>query len=577
MDINNVAELTNPPEEAASPKPPVRRLGDILLERGLVTIDQLDIALREKNRRGQMLGEVLVDMGFISSGELSALLSETSGVGRLDPANAQLDPDIVNLVPKDMATRLRAVPLSQSDNEIQLAMVDPQDILAIDEVRRLLPKSAQLRPMMCTETDFNSLIDRAYAYALSLDGILKELENSEQSSQGILSSGGTQDFKHPLVRLVDAILLDAVKVGASDIHIEPEEFFVRLRYRIDGVMSQIRNFDRELMPALILRLKLMAGMNIADRLSAQDGRFQIRYGNRQIDYRVSSLPSIHGENIVLRVLDQSNTVRGLDQLQLSPHNKALIEKALLRPQGIIIATGPTGSGKTTTLYSLLGIVNTPEVNIMTLEDPVEYEVPLLRQTQIREASGLTFSNGVRALMRQDPDIVFIGEIRDDDTAQMTVRAAMTGHRVFSTLHTNDCFGVLPRLYDFGLPPALIAGSIVAVIAQRLVRSLCPRCKEAYQPGERERKILGLDAGFNQSIYRAVGCHDCRNTGYRGRLSVMEILMVDEAIDDLINQKPTRRKSKQPRAPMDFSPCWWTASGGSLREKRALKVLYRLST
>lgn len=524
------------PNPASDSSQPVRRLGDILLERGLVTMDQLDIALREKNRRGQMLGETLVEMGFVSAATLSTLLAESSGIERFDQAQARLDPDLVKLITKDMAVRLRAMPFSRSDDHIQLAMVDPQDVLAIDEIRRYLPKDSQVSALMCTEPDFVALIDRSYAYALSLDGILNELAQNDEVRTGALSESYSEDFKHPLVRLVDAILLDAVKVGASDIHIEPEEFFVRLRYRIDGVMCQIRNFDKELMAPLVLRIKLIGEMNIADKLSSQDGRFQLRYGSRQVDFRISSLPTIHGENVVLRILDQSNSVRGLDKLQLSEKNRDLIDKALMRPQGIIIATGPTGSGKTTTLYSLLSVVNTPDVNVMTLEDPVEYEMPLIRQTQIREASGLSFANGVRALLRQDPDIVFIGEIRDEDTAQMTVRAAMTGHRVFSTLHTNDCFGVLPRLYDFNLPPALIAGSLVAVIAQRLVRALCNDCKETYQPNARERLILGLHNHQDYTVYRAVGCGACRHTGYRGRLSVMEVLLIDEEIDELITRK-----------------------------------------
>ena len=531
---------------------PRRRLGDMLLEHSLVTTDQLDIALREQNRNGQMLGKVLVDMGFVSPAALSNLLAEASGVERFDASTSALDPDIVKLISKDIAVRLRAVPVSRQDDTIQLAMVDPQDVLAIDEIRRHLPKDTTPNALMCTEADFNALIDRAYDYALSLDGILEELAHGGGSNEATLSANA-EDFKHPLVRLVDAILMDAVKVAASDIHIEPEEYFVRLRYRIDGVMCQIRNFERNLGPPLALRVKLLGHMNIADRLSPQDGRFQVRYGSRQVDFRVSSLPTVHGENLVLRLLDQSNNVRGIDQLQLSQHNRALIDKALMRPHGIIIATGPTGSGKTTTLYSLLGTINTPDVNTMTLEDPVEYELPLLRQTQIREASGLTFANGVRTLLRQDPDVIFIGEIRDDDTAQMTVRAAMTGHRVLSTLHTNDCFGVLPRLDSFGLPPALIAGNIIAVIAQRLVRALCPTCKLPYEPDERERRILGLSADQDVTIFKAKGCQECRNSGYRGRLSVMEILWINEEIDELITQKAGTDKIKTAAKASGFQP------------------------
>ena len=320
--------------------------------------------------------------------------------------------------------------------------------------------------------------------------------------------------------------------------------FLRLRYRIDGAMTQIRNFRKDHLSPISHRLKIMANMNIADRLTAQDGRFELRLGRRQIDYRVSSLPTVHGENIVMRILDQSGAHLSIEQLGLSPHNRRLVERILRRPEGLIVATGPTGSGKTTTLYSMLARISTPGVNVMTLEDPVEYQMPLIRQTQIREASGLDFANGVRALLRQDPDIVMIGEIRDQDTAVMAMRAAMTGHKVFSTLHTNDAIGAVARLADLGIQPGVLAGNIIACIGQRLARKLCDSCKTPHPATGEEMRLLGLDADDTPpEIHKPGGCNKCHNSGYRGRVSLMEILAFDDELDELVARGVNRSQVK----------------------------------
>jgi len=346
------------------------------------------------------------------------------------------------------------------------------------------------------------------------------------------------------VRLVNAIIMDAVKVGASDLHFEPEGQFVRLRYRVDGVLQQIRAFHKDYWPAISVRIKIVSGMNIADTRNPQDGRMGLNVAGREVDFRVASHPTVHGENIVIRVLDKQKSLKPLDELGFSEHNVKVMNTLLKRPEGIIVITGPTGSGKTTTLYAMLGSINNIGVNIMTLEDPVEYELPLIRQSSIREAGGMGFSDGVRSILRQDPDIVFIGEVRDMDTATMALRAAMTGHQVYTTLHTNDALGAVPRLIDLGLSQSMLAGHIIGILAQRLIRRLCPHCKKARQATEDECKILGVDGDDAPQIYDPVGCHMCNNPGYRGRVATIEILAFNEKLDELISRDASRYELKE---------------------------------
>ncbi len=520
---------------------PATRIGDRVLQLGLISPDQLEVALFEQKRSGGMLGTVLVDLGFITQDILASLLAEASGYQQFDPKTAMLDPEVVAKVSKSIAARYRVVPLSIEGNTVFVAMCDPYDVLALDQLRRQFGIGLAVVPRICSPRDVGELIDRAYGYTMSFDGIVKELETGEVDLDSMDKPDAA--YAHPLVRLVDAILLDAVKVGASDIHFEPEELFLRLRYRVDGVMAQIRSFHREHWSPISHRLKIMAGMNIADKLHPQDGRISLNLGNREIDFRVASLPTVHGENIVLRVLDKTHSQVELHQLGISAPNLALVERSLKRPEGVVVVTGPTGSGKTTTLYAMLSQISSVEINIMTLEDPIEYRLPMLRQTQVREQSALGFAEGVRAILRQDPDVVLIGEVRDRDTAVMALRAAMTGHLVFTTLHTNDAIGAVPRMMDLGLDPSMIAGNVVAVLAQRLVRRLCPRCKTSRPASAEECRILGVDPAAPPSIGEPVSCEHCRSTGYRGRLPLVEILIMDEELDEIVASGGTRAKLK----------------------------------
>ncbi|MFZ5912851.1 MAG: GspE/PulE family protein [Pseudomonadota bacterium] len=516
---------------------PKARMGDRLLQLGAITQDQLDVALREKARAPEkMVGNILVELGFITDEMLTRLLAESTGHESLNIRDALIDPEAVKRVPRNVALQYRLLPVSISDEKAVIAMADPFDVLAMDQLRRYLPRGVQIEPRVCPEDDIINAIDRNFGYDMSVSGILRELETGEYD---VTAPAAREGYTHPLVRLVDALMLDAVKLGASDIHFEPEELFVRLRYRLDGRLQQVRTIHKEHWSAMSHRLKIISGMNIADRLHPQDGRLSMRIGNREIDFRVSVMPTTGGENIVLRILDKAKAVVTLDQLGFSGVNRRQIDRILKRPEGIIIVTGPTGSGKTTTLYAMLSAISNPNVNIMTLEDPVEYELPMVRQTQIRENQGLTFGEGIRNILRQDPDIIFIGEVRDSETAQMALRAAMTGHQVFTTLHTNDALGALPRLYDLGLEPAMLSGNIIGVFAQRLVGLNCASCKRPRPATADECLLLETEADAPPQIWEAPGCEACHHSGIKGRTAIAEVIYVDEELDELIATRATR--------------------------------------
>jgi general secretion pathway protein E/type IV pilus assembly protein PilB len=507
------------------------RIGDKLVEMGLISTDQLQVALYERKRTNKLIGTLLVELGFITESALSSVLASASGFEKFDAAATVVEPELLKRFPKEVAQRYRVFPVSMEGATLRLAMADIYDVLALDQAHRFVPAGTEIIPLVSSEAEVLSTIDQYYGYEFSIDGILKELETGKHDTSTQALSG--DGYLHPLVRLVNAILLDAVRNVASDIHFEPEGTFLRLRYRIDGVMQQVRTLQKDLWPSISHRLKIVCGMNIADKMNPQDGRFGFTYGSHRIDFRVAALPTVNGENIVIRILDKSRALMTLETLGFSDHNMVLLERLLLRPEGIIIVTGPTGSGKTTTLYAVLNKVSSLERNIMTLEDPVEYELPLIRQSQVREGTGMNFSDGVRAMLRQDPDIIFIGEVRDQATASMALRAAMTGHQVYSTLHTNDAASAIPRLHDLGLEHGLLAGNIIGIIAQRLVRKICGKCGSTRLATPEECHIFGLDAADPPTIGHAVGCDECRFTGYKGRIAVHEILPINSEIDEMI--------------------------------------------
>ncbi len=520
-----------------------RRIGDELIHMGLITPDQLNVALQEKKINGKMLGETLVDLGFIDSNVLSDFLAVSSGITVFDPKSTIMDADALALIDKNTATKFMVLPFALADETLEIAMVDPYDVMALDTLRNKIPKGIKIKPSITTPKVLNDAIETAYGYASSVEAILKELEGTnEDDLEDVSTLDEEQAYSHPLVRLVNALIFEAVKIGASDLHFEPEENFARLRYRLDGVLVTSQILHKQHWKGISQRLKLLAKLNIADKLSPQDGRFPMTLMGRGIDFRVSTLPTVYGENIVMRVLDKQAGILPLADLGFSEHNLKLIEKAQKRPEGIIIVTGPTGSGKTTSLYSMLNEINTVDVNIQTLEDPVEYNLPMIRQTQVREGV-LEFADGIRAILRQDPDVILIGEIRDKITAGMALQASMTGHQVYTTLHTNDSLSALPRLYDLGMQPGMLAGSITAIFAQRLARLLCNSCKEEHTPTAEELEILGVSSA---NLFKAKqgGCEACMGQGYKGRTAIVEIVLFDEKLDDLLSAGATKGEVKK---------------------------------
>lgn len=515
-------------------------LGEQLIERGVIDSDQRDIALKYQKGegKGKMLGAILVELGFLTPSALGEILADSTGAEKFDKKTTIIDSALVKQVPKEIASRHRAVPVYMEGQSIYVAMSDIYNVIAIDALQRYFPPRLKMVPIQCLENDLTEIINDYYDYELSVDGILAEIEAIGKDK---VVETTDESYTNPTVRLVDSLLMDAVRRGASDLHFEPEENFVRLRYRIDGKLQQIKSFFKDYWSAVLVRIKIISSMSITETRNPQDGRIELNILGRRIDFRVSSQPTVHGENVVLRVLDSQKSLLPLSALGYSEINKKNIEIALKRPEGIIIVTGPTGSGKTTTLYSVLGEINKSDVNIMTLEDPVEYNLPLIRQSNIRSGYGMSFVDGIKSLLRQDPDIIFVGEIRDKDTATMALRAAMTGHQVFTSLHTNDAIGALPRLVDIGLNPSLISGSIIACVAQRLARKLCLSCRQAYTATEEECKILGADKNNPPTIYKAGSCEKCSNTGYKGRVAVSEVVLVDSGLDELIAKNATRNE------------------------------------
>ncbi len=501
-----------------------RPIIELMLQRGLLSDDQLRIGLTEQASANGSLQQALLSLGFVSSAVLRDLKGEISGAGSVDLASVL--PDLRALATIDRATALRhrCVPLSLDDGRFVVAMADVDDLITLDRLSAVAGSSVELVALYADTDEIQECIDRFYGFELSIDGILLEIESGTQE----VGLDSTDGYGHPVVRLVDAILSDAVKHAASDIHFEPEAGFLRVRYRIDGVLHQIRSFHSNCQAALTVRLKVMAGLDIADSRAPQDGRLSLSVAGRQIELRVSTLPVAFGENIVLRVLDRQRGIVPLETLGMSAAAQQAINLMIARPEGLILVTGPTGSGKTTTLYSMLSRISSEQINIMTMEDPVEYPMPLLRQASLNEQAGLDFATGIRAMLRQDPDVMLIGEIRDEDTASMAYRAAMTGHQVYSTLHANSSIGALARLKDIGVDSTLISGNTIGIVSQRLVRALCEHCKKAVSPDS----TTGFFDGVT-TVFDATGCDQCRHTGYRGRLVLTEVLRVTPALDQLI--------------------------------------------
>jgi len=492
----------------------------------LLSHDQLQIGLTESKRSGDSLEKSLLRLGFVTD-SLLVQTGETHQQGasshgeRINLPAVLPDPDALALIPADVARCHQLVPVSLRDKHLLVAVADLYDLPAQDKVRSLLDVSDGLAFTVASAPEIASAIDRFYGFELCIDGILHEIETGEINHQ-ILSSD--DDYHQPVVRLVDAILIDAVKSAASDIHFEPEAGFVRIRYRVDGVMRQIRSFHIDYWAAIVVRVKVLAELNIAESRAPQDGQLSMNVTGRSIEFRVSCMPTVHGENIVLRILDRQKGIVPLDKLGLNNHTLKNLTDSMERPEGLILITGPTGSGKTTTLYSMLAHKSDERINIMTLEDPVEYPMAMLRQTTVNEQVKLDFSSGIKSILRQDPDVILVGEIRDGEVAEMVFRASMTGHQVYSTLHANSAVGAIARLKDIGVTQSVISDSVISIVGQRLLRKLCLKCRITASEQTEEGQFFTHKPG---------GCERCNWQGYKGRIAVIEVLRFNDVIRELV--------------------------------------------
>jgi len=512
---------------------------ELLLKKKVISKDQVRIASTEANSKNKKdIVDKLIDMGFISASTISEIFGDDGKKKTFNLKSAIIDQKLIKKIPKNFATKYNAIPVEYKNKVVTVAMSDIFNIVAIDKLKDFFPSNFKIETTYFPESDIIAAIDQYYGYELSIEGILKELEKSDTEEEDENKLRG--DYTSPMVRLVDSILADAIHVEASDIHFEPEESFLRLRYRVDGKMLQARSLHKGYWPSMAVRLKIMSGMNIAETRKPQDGRIDAQILGRKIDFRVSAQPTIHGENFVMRILDEKGSILSLPSLGFLKRDIALLSKLVKKPEGMIILTGPTGSGKTTTLYTLLNKINDIEKNIMTLEDPVEYRLPLIRQSNIRHDIGLTFASGIRSFLRQDPDVILVGEMRDKETSIAATQAAMTGHQVYSSLHTNDAVSAIPRLINMGVPSFLLSGSIICLVAQRLSRRLCDFCKKLKPVTSLEKKILGKKYVDITQIYKAHGCRKCNESGYKGRVVIAEVLAFDDEIDSMVSEEASRK-------------------------------------
>lgn len=509
------------------------RLGDLLVENKIITTTQLEKALRKQQDAGKKLGDVLIELGYLKETELVMFLAKQLNIPFLELSSYKIKPEVIRELPETIARRLKAIPLDRIKDGFLVAMTDPTDIVGYDEIARKLKKN--IRVVIVRESELSKIIDEVYRRTEEIASLVGELEQDIAYSNAI---NEIEDEAHdaPVKKLLHSIFEDAVQVNASDIHIEPAEDGLRIRLRIDGVLQEQVMQGKNIISALILKLKLISKLNISERRLPQDGRFTIRIKDKKIDVRIATMPLQNGESVVMRLLDQSNGLLHLDDLGMEQKFVNHFRAYLKRPHGMILVTGPTGSGKSTTLYAALSEVNSQEKKIITVEDPVEYSFDRINQIQVQPKIGLTFSTILRSVLRHDPDIIMVGEIRDEETAQIALRAAMTGHLVLSTLHTNDAKSAIHRLLDMGIQPYLASSAIHLVIAQRLARRVCTRCKEIYQPNPDELKMLinlGLNIDKETRFVNGKGCSHCNMRGYKGRIGVYEFLEITESMIDAL--------------------------------------------
>lgn len=524
-----------------------RDLAELLIEEKLITERQLNRALEQQRKSNEKLEKILVQLGFLSEKDITEVIGKQMGVMFVDLENQTFDPELIRTVPEHLVRRYKIVPIGQLENKLTLAMVDPLNVLAIDDIR--LITGFDIQPVICTEDGIQKIIDQHFGTT--------ELQEVEETVKGIATAEGGTSLEAiaeeeeisidklkelvdeaPIVRVVNLIISQAINDKASDIHIQPEPKQVRVRYRIDGILHDVMSPPKHIQAPMVSRVKIMASMDIAERRLPQDGKIHIRNNDREFDLRVSTIPTIYGEKVVLRILDKSSVMLGLDKLGFLADTKNKFEEMILKPYGMILVTGPTGSGKSTTLYSCLNKINTGIQNILTIEDPIEYQLTGVNQVGVNEKAGLHFANALRSFLRQDPDIIMVGEIRDSETARIAIEAALTGHLVLSTLHTNDAPAAVTRLIEMGIEPFLVASAVIGVLAQRLARIICGNCKEPFVPPiESVKKFgLGMYSGDEIRFFRGRGCDNCKQTGYKGRTGIYELMTMSDRLRSLTLQR-----------------------------------------
>ncbi len=550
-------------------------IGEKLTQKGFLEPAKLKDAIEKQKLTGKLLGEILVELNYCSEEQVAQAISEQIGIPYIDITRQNVNKDVIELVPEAIARENTVFPLFRLENSITVAMKDPLNIRVIDRLKHIT--RCDIDPVMSTQSAILKMINNYYGVMGSLDEVVKEIKMQQITGAQRPAAGGppragaytgqaqatatlmpqakavserveeavAAATQAPVIKLVNTIFKQAMDNGASDIHLEPEENKFFMRFRMDGILYDMPSPPKEMEAAVISRIKIMANMDIAERRLPQDGNIQLELAGKSIDMRISTFPTIYGENVSIRVLDRETMMYPMEDLGMEDTQLKQVNELVLRPNGIILVTGPTGCGKTTSLYAVLHKINTLDKNIITLEDPVEYRIPRVRQSEIDIKAGLTFANGLRSILRQDPDIIFIGEIRDLETAEIAIRAALTGHLVLSTLHTNDAPSALNRLLDMGIEPFLVSSSVIGVVAQRLVRRACPECKQEYSPEKEVLQSLGLDAaGKNARLMRPKGCDKCRNTGYKGRTGIFELFQISEAIKEMVLKKASNSELRK---------------------------------
>ncbi|BBO66992.1 general secretion pathway protein GspE [Desulfosarcina alkanivorans] len=526
-----------------------KKLGEMLIDGGLLTEEELKQAVVEHKRSGIKLGEYLVREGIVSSSEIVNLVSRQLVIEKYRPETYPIDITLANVIPLEMCQKHQLVPIERTSHLLKIAMTDPMDINALDAIE--VYTNIEVEAVICTYQELNHMISSLFGTYSSIGGVLDGMSEMQiESAQDTESAAMTEDVEvnslhdmaeeAPVIRLVNSILSQAVREGASDVHISPEKDFVQVRFRVDGKLHEVPAPPKSLILLIISRLKILSNMDISLSRIPQDGRFTIRMDNKEINIRASTIPTIYGENMVLRLLDTSAGVYSLEHLGMSQADIRKLAPIITKPYGMILSTGPTGSGKSTTLYSILKKINQPDINIITIEDPVEYRINKIRQIQLNRKAGMTFASGLRSIMRQDPDVIMVGEIRDSETAGIAVQSALTGHRVLSTVHTNDAAGAITRFIDMGIEPFLVSSVMLVSIAQRLVRKVCPYCKRSWKPPRAALSYWGLDNVQGADFVQGKGCFNCMDKGYKGRTGIFEILVIDEMVQEMI----LRRASAQ---------------------------------